>query len=40
MRFQPVQSSPAPKFEDPAAISLIFGSVHFISLAASSANLP
>ena len=40
VRFQPIQSIPVAKLDDPAAISLIFGSVHFISLAASSANLP
>ena len=32
--------APAPKFDEPAAISLMFGSVSFISLAASRANLP
>src|SRR5436190_16745410 len=40
VRFHPIQSIPVAKFDDPAAISLIFGSVHFISLAASSAYLP
>ena len=28
------------KCDDPAAMSLMFGSVHFMSFAASSANLP
>src|SRR5215471_15388370 len=40
VRFQATQSTPCPKLDAPAAISLILGSVHFISLAASSAKAP
>src|ERR1035437_5834750 len=40
VRYQAVQSDPGPKLEEPAAINLTEGSVHFMSLAASSANLP
>src|SRR5215469_13707393 len=40
VRFQDTQSTPGRKLEAPAAISLILGSVHFMSLAASSAKAP
>ena len=39
VRFQPIQSQPGRKFDEPEAINLIDSSARRIALAASSANL-